>query len=157
MALVVGSAVTALVPGQQHILNILENPSQTLTDSLHDQDEKLKTLTKEARELWDEVAMLFPESFNKASFFSPPKPHEPKKDSEWDFITKGANIIDGFVEPSDQSLRPYSLRTKVVDPSSLGVDSVKQYSGYLDDKENDKHLFYCKSHTNYRLLLSYPN
>jgi cathepsin A (carboxypeptidase C) len=26
----------------------------------------------------------------------------------------------------------------------LGVDKVKQYSGYLDDEEEDKHLFYCE-------------
>ena len=25
-----------------------------------------------------------------------------------------------------------------------GVDKVKQYSGYLDDDEEDKHLFYCE-------------
>jgi hypothetical protein len=36
---------------------------------------------------------------------------------------------------------------KAVDPSKLGVDpGVKQYSGYLDDNENDKHLFYCMLH-----------
>merc|ERR1711981_497706 len=32
--------------------------------------------------------------------------------------------------------------TRAVDPSKLGVDTVKQYSGYLDDEEEDKHLFY---------------
>jgi cathepsin A (carboxypeptidase C) len=43
-------------------------------------------------------------------------------------------------------LEQYNLRGKKVDPSKLGVDTVKQYSGYLDDEANDKHLFYCKLH-----------
>jgi cathepsin A (carboxypeptidase C) len=42
-------------------------------------------------------------------------------------------------------LENYNLRAKAVDPSKLAVDSVKQYSGYLDDEANDKHLFYCES------------
>lgn len=41
-------------------------------------------------------------------------------------------------------LSNYNLRTKKVDPEALGVDTVKQYSGYLDDEEEDKHLFYCR-------------
>jgi len=45
----------------------------------------------------------------------------------------------------DGKLEAYNLRTKNVDPSKLGVDTVKQYSGYLDDEQNDKHLFYCKT------------
>jgi cathepsin A (carboxypeptidase C) len=44
----------------------------------------------------------------------------------------------------DGKLENYNLRAKKVDPSKLGVDTVKQYSGYLDDEKNDKHLFYCK-------------
>jgi cathepsin A (carboxypeptidase C) len=43
----------------------------------------------------------------------------------------------------DGKLDTYDLRVKKVDPSKLGVDTVKQYSGYLDDDANDKHLFYC--------------
>ncbi len=43
----------------------------------------------------------------------------------------------------DGKLEDYNLRAKKVDPSKLGVDTVKQYSGYLDDEKNDKHLFYC--------------
>ncbi|PHH91392.1 hypothetical protein CDD83_647 [Cordyceps sp. RAO-2017] len=33
-------------------------------------------------------------------------------------------------------------RVRQFDPSKLGVDTVKQMSGYLDDDEQDKHLFY---------------
>jgi cathepsin A (carboxypeptidase C) len=55
----------------------------------------------------------------------------------------------------DGKLEAYDLRVKKVDPSVLGVDpDVKQYSGYLDDNENDKHLFYCESNTTNLLSLS---
>ena len=40
------------------------------------------------------------------------------------------------------NLEAFNLRTKKIDPRKLGVDKVKQYSGYLDDDEDDKHLFY---------------
>lgn len=30
------------------------------------------------------------------------------------------------------------------DPSKLGIDAVKQYSGYINDQDTDKHHFYCK-------------
>lgn len=58
-------------------------------------------------------------------------------DAEWDFVTKGASHSDKIAH--------YNLRSKAVDPTSLGVDKVKQYSGYLDNEANDKHLFYCKT------------
>ncbi|CCC71897.1 hypothetical protein NCAS_0I02290 [Naumovozyma castellii] len=35
----------------------------------------------------------------------------------------------------------YSLRLRTVDPAKLGIDSVKQWSGYLDYKDS-KHFFY---------------
>ena len=46
-------------------------------------------------------------------------------------------------EKIEGKLDTYDLRVQTVDPSVLQVDpDVKQYSGYLDDNENDKHLFY---------------
>lgn len=67
-----------------------------------------------------------------------------RPDSTWDFIV---NADDGNQDISARNaayLAEYSLRGKSVDPSSLNVDTVKQYSGYLDNKATDKHLFYCK-------------
>lgn len=98
--------------------------------------------------------MMFPEAMDKASFFSSPKKHIRRPDSEWDHIMRGADVQSIWVEnvkgekerDVDGKLETYNLRAKKVDPSALGVDpAVKQYSGYLDDEENDKHLFYCKS------------
>ena len=86
----------------------------------------------------------------QASFFSSPKPHTRKPDSHWDFHTIGKEIQDVWTTNSegekereiDGNLEAFNLRTKKVDPKSLGVDKVKQYSGYLDNEEDDKHLFY---------------
>lgn len=36
----------------------------------------------------------------------------------------------------------FSLRSKQQDPSELGVDTVKQYTGYLDTDDDSKHFFY---------------
>lgn len=154
-ALLLGAASAAVAP-QQQVLKAAEQLKELKTDSwskpLHDFEESLKSLTGEARRIWDEVAMMFPESFDKASFFSSPKPHTKKPDSEWDHVVKGADVQSVWVENAkgekereiDGKLENYNLRVKKVDPSSLGVDKVKQYSGYLDDEEEDKHLFYCQ-------------
>lgn len=155
-ALLLGAASAAVAPQQQ----ILKAPEQLLKDikadswtkPLHNLEESLKSLTGEARRIWDEVALMFPESFEKASFFSTPKPHTKRPDHEWDHIVKGADVQNVWVENAagekereiDGKLENYNLRVKKVDPSALGVDKVKQYSGYLDDDEEDKHLFYCK-------------
>ncbi len=152
-ALLVGAASAAIAPQQQVFKFPTKPASEDWSKPLHSLQESLESLTGEARQLWDEVAMMFPESFDKANFFSSPKPHTRKADSEWDHIMKGADVQSVWVENSkgekerevDGKLENYNLRTKKIDPSELGVDKVKQYSGYLDDEENDKHLFYCES------------
>ncbi|KAF1927117.1 carboxypeptidase Y precursor [Didymella exigua CBS 183.55] len=151
-ALLIG-AVSAAIPQQQ----VLKGPesfkgfdTSSWTKPLQNLEENLKSLTGEARAIWDEVAMMFPEQMEKAAFFSNPKPHTRKHDSEWDYVVKGADVQSVWVENEsgekereiDGKLENYSLRAKHVDPNVLGVDKVKQYSGYLDDDEEDKHLFY---------------
>ena len=151
LSLVVGVA-TAASPFQQ----VFQSPNKQLSDtwskSLQNLQKSFKALSGEARAVWDEVAMMFPESMDNLSFFSPPKKHSRRPDKQWDYIVKGAMIQDVWVENKagekerdiDGNLKAYDLRAKKVDPSVLGIDpGVKQYSGYLDDNENDKHLFYC--------------
>ncbi|KAF2642107.1 carboxypeptidase Y-like protein A [Massarina eburnea CBS 473.64] len=153
-ALLVGAASAAISP-QQQVLQLPEQLKDSVSPEgwakpLHNLEDSLKSLTGEARRVWDEVALMFPESFDKASFFSTPKPHTRKHDHEWDHVVKGADIQSVWVENADGEkereidgkLENYNLRVKKVDPGSLGVDKVKQYSGYLDDEEEDKHLFY---------------
>ncbi len=118
------------------------------------------SMTAEAKALWDEIKLLVPESaFKQSEWFTKPKPHRRRHD--WDHVVKGADIQNLWVQDADgQShrqidgrLEDFNLRVKAVDPSKLNVDSVKQYSGYLDDEANDKHLFYCKSYPAYRLTV----
>jgi cathepsin A (carboxypeptidase C) len=153
-ALLIGAASAALP--QQQILKAPESfkgfDTSAWMKPLHNLEENLKSLTGEARAVWDEVAMMFPEQFEQAAFFSNPKPHTRKGDSEWDHVVSGADVQSVWVENAngekereiDGKLENYNLRVKSVDPSVLGVDKVKQYSGYLDDEEEDKHLFYCE-------------
>ena len=154
-ALLVGAASAAVAP-QQQVFKLPEQLKHLNTESwskpLQNLEESLKSLTGEARRVWDEVALMFPEAFDQTSFFRLPKPHTRREDSEWEHIVKGADIQSVWVENAqgekereiDGKLENYNLRVKSVDPSVLGVDKVKQYSGYLDDEEEDKHLFYCE-------------
>ncbi|KAI6246455.1 Carboxypeptidase Y A [Erysiphe necator] len=107
---------------------------------------EIADLILNSESIWDEI----PDFLDSMSRLSTPKPSSRNPDSTWDFITKGSDIHNLWIENSngererevDGSFETYDLRTKKVDPSRLGVDTVKQYSGYLDDNENDKHLFY---------------
>ncbi|KAF2396421.1 putative carboxypeptidase CpyA/Prc1 [Trichodelitschia bisporula] len=143
-------AASAAVTQQQQPLQLPNVITDAVANPLHHLEESLKSLSAEARQAWDEVAAIFPAAFDKANFFSAPKPHKKKPASEWDFITKGADLQSVWVTNAqgekereiDGKLSNYNLRTKTVDPSVLNVDTVKQYSGYLDDEDEDKHLFY---------------
>lgn len=135
----------------QQVLQAPHRASEILSKPLADLSQSLKSLTKEARIAWDEVSLLYPEAMEQVTFFSAPKKHTRKPDSHWDHIIRGADVQSVWVENADGEqerdvdgkLEAYDLRTKKADPGVLGVDNVTQYSGYLDDNENDKHLFYC--------------
>ena len=94
-SVLLGAASAALPPFQQ----VLRNPTEAVrpvTDTwskpLHSLSESFKSLTDEARAIWEDVAMHFPEQMDKASFFSAPKPHVRKPNSAWDYHVKGADI-----------------------------------------------------------------
>ncbi|KAK1048254.1 hypothetical protein LTR33_014894, partial [Friedmanniomyces endolithicus] len=154
-ALLIGAVAAAGIPQQQplqaakeSVLGAVSDKTTAWSKPLQNLQHELKHLTAEARQVWDEVALMFPEAMSQASFFSLPKPHT--KRSTWDFVTSGKAVQDVWVTDDqgakrrdiDGNLEAFNLRTKKVDPTSLGVDKVKQYSGYLDNEEDDKHLFY---------------
>ncbi len=155
-ALLAGTAFGAVHPQQRPLQATLPKSLPTATKDafskqLHNMKDALKGLTAEAAAIWDEVAMLYPEDMSAASFFSTPKKHNRRPDHHWDHIVRGADVQSVWVEGTDGGkhreidgkLDAFDLRVKSVDPSALGVDrDVKQYSGYLDDHEEDKHLFY---------------
>lgn len=153
--LLLGAATNAVA--QQQILQqpLKQDASSSKLDPLDSFRKSMLSMTTEEWKLWEEVEMMFPEAMkDMPNILSAPKPHIRKPDSKWDYLVKGADIQSVWVENSkgekereiDGRLESYNLRAKKVDPSKLGVDTVKQYSGYLDDEENDKHLFYCKCH-----------
>jgi cathepsin A (carboxypeptidase C) len=161
--LLIGAAAAAVYPAQQ-VLDVPKDLPQKAADAVsepfHDLKEKFKTFTDDVQDLWEEVSSIFPGSMENLPFYSAPKKHTRRPDSHWDHIVRGADVQSIWVENADGEkerevdgkLEAYDLRVKAVDPSSLGVDpDVKQYSGYLDDNENDKHLFYCMTPPSYSL------
>ncbi|KAK7941213.1 uncharacterized protein PG986_013600 [Apiospora aurea] len=139
------AAISSVAAQEQQVLGGIE-------DAIHNVVDDVLQIPTEAKGLWDELSLLVPGFMDKAQDMiaqQKPKPHKRKPDSEWDHVVKGAEIQSMWVDRDgvnqrkiDGSLETYNLRAKKVDPSSLGVDKVKQYSGYLDDEANDKHLFY---------------
>lgn len=159
--LLVGAA-TAAAPPVQQILGSSgapgapgapEKSTGDWSKPLQNFQEHLKSLTDDARHLWDEVYSEFSDAMDQNPVFSMPKKHTRRPDSHWDHIVRGADVqsiwttgANGEKEREiDGKLEAYDLRVKKTDPSSLGVDpGVKQFTGYLDDNEDDKHLFYCE-------------
>ncbi|RDA86740.1 hypothetical protein CP532_4203 [Ophiocordyceps camponoti-leonardi (nom. inval.)] len=110
-------------------------------------------MTSEAKTAWRELSELMPEAVEavkKQVTGFKPKKHTRIHNSKWDHVVSGADVQALWVQGEDGESRRkvggkidnFDLRVKKVDPSKLGVDKVKQYSGYLDDNEKDKHLFY---------------
>lgn len=125
--------------------------AESFSGSLESFEKAFDGLDSKTKALWDEVKLLVPEgAFDHSKWFTKPKPH--RKRHDWDHVVKGEEVQKLWVQDTegeshreiDGRLNSYNLRVKSVDPKKLGVDTVKQYSGYLDDEENDKHLFYCK-------------
>ena len=149
-----GRPQDAMKPLSESFADVAGSTMESLEDAFG-------SMTAEAKALWDEIKLLVPESaFKQSEWFTKPKPHRRRHD--WDHVVKGADIQKVWVQDADgQShrqldgrLEDFNLRVKAVDPTKLNVDSVKQYSGYLDDEANDKHLFYCKSCPARRLALA---
>ncbi|EGY14594.1 carboxypeptidase Y [Verticillium dahliae VdLs.17] len=157
-ALALGAATAVAGLDQQHVLggDGFESIKVAGESWMNVFEEKFHDITSEAKAVWDEITLLAPEAveaFKKSAKLSQPKPHVRKPDAAWDHVVKGAEIHDLWVEKEagekhrqySGHLENYNLRAKKVDPSKLGIDKVKQYSGYLDDEENDKHLFYSRA------------
>lgn len=153
-ALVLGAASSAVALDQK-ILGDLKKPAIDL--DLKSWMNFGEEITAEAKAVWEEVSMLAPdavEAFKKQVLGTKPKKANRRPDNHWDHVVKGADVQAIWVDKNNEKHRKvggrldnYNLRAKKVDPSKLGVDKVKQYSGYLDDEEQDKHLFYCKLST----------
>ncbi|KAK5990293.1 Carboxypeptidase Y-like protein [Cladobotryum mycophilum] len=155
--LMLGAATSALASQDQKPLG---GAATTLDQTFNGFDswassmkEYFGEINAEAKAVWEEVNLLVPdalEAVKQRSMKLKAKKHHRKPDSKWDHVVKGSDLQKMWVENKDGEshrliggkLDNYKLRAKKVDPASLGIDSVKQFSGYLDDDEKDKHLFY---------------
>ncbi|PVH22191.1 hypothetical protein CXQ85_004861 [Candidozyma haemuli] len=90
--------------------------------------EPIDAIPKDAAALWSEMMLKFPESVSSLKFKNPASSAK-----------KIARTFDFHV--SDAKLPNHKLRVKST-PEDLGIDSVKQYSGYLDVADEDKHFFF---------------
>lgn len=162
-AALLAGAVSARFEQAQQILQRPQADQEPLQPATADLTEETldalkgawKGFRHSAADFWDETSQYVTEEMLQRTakgMFNPPKPNRRRPDSEWDYVVKGADVQSVWVENKsgekereiDGKLEQYNLRAKKVDPSSLGIDTVTQYSGYLDDEEEDKHLFYCK-------------
>lgn len=101
----------------------------------------------EYRELWEEMARDYPEdtlnALQNMMTGSKPKAHKKRDDSEWDYVIEGKDIQMMVQEEGKKMLDGNfdNKRLRIKKPVDLGVDDVKQYSGYLD-VDDDKHFFF---------------
>ncbi|ODQ82803.1 hypothetical protein BABINDRAFT_159305 [Babjeviella inositovora NRRL Y-12698] len=87
-------------------------------------------ITDDIKSLWSEMTLKFPSTIAGMSLYSQPKKFTAKAKSAYDFHV------------SSEKLPNHKLRVKSKGPESLKIDTVKQYSGYLDVEDEDKHFFY---------------
>ena len=155
-ALLLGAASSALAADQVVLGGGSSGGNAKPANAWEAVQEAIADAGDQARALWDEVTLVAPDAmaaFEKAALGRKPKPAKRRPDSEWDHIVRGADVNKLWAAESDgraaasKVLGSYDLRARNVDPAALGIDDVKQYSGYLDDNENDKHLFYCEHHS----------
>jgi cathepsin A (carboxypeptidase C) len=146
-------AATALLLGAASAATFQQSAQKVFSNGKAKANELFSQSTNTGKALWDELQLSLPGSFDQSSWFAKPKPHHRNPKSTWDYVVDGAAVQSLWTRDTggqnrrlvDGRLEDYNLRGKKVDPSKLGVDNkVKQYSGYLDDEANDKHLFYCQ-------------
>lgn len=90
--------------------------------------EPVESIPKDAAALWLEMMLKFPELVTSLKFKSPAS-RVKKITRNFDFHVSNAKLPN------------HKLRVKST-PEDLGIDKVKQYSGYLDVAEEDKHFFF---------------
>ncbi|GME70759.1 unnamed protein product [Ambrosiozyma monospora] len=116
------------------IKNSLKDTSKSVLNEISSiLDEPLEKLDEGVKSVWSEMEDRFPNTLKNMKLSTEPKFKVTKKpDTFWDF----------HVQDKKQQLNNYKLRVKKTDPGALGVDHTKQYSGYLDVEDEDKHFFH---------------
>ncbi|OLL22516.1 Carboxypeptidase Y A [Neolecta irregularis DAH-3] len=104
----------------------IENIRGSVWAHLDQAREALKLLSTEVLDNWEWVSKNYATAFTELTWTTPEK-KATKKEGGWDAISTASALPD------------HQLRIKT--PSNLGVDKVKQYSGYLDVSK-EKHFFF---------------
>ncbi|KAI9889321.1 MAG: hypothetical protein M1814_005564 [Vezdaea aestivalis] len=154
-ALLAGAAVASINHPQQQVL---KTPAQRVIDQPivknawycpHHLESVFRHLKPTTDAFWSKLEQYFPGASKQIPKTSG-RAFTRRPDSEWDHITKGSDLQSVWVTNAQGDkerkvggrIESYDLRSRSVDTSKLGVDTVKQFSGYLDEKKTDKHLFY---------------
>lgn len=138
-----------------------QNPQQVISDKLNGLTGKVEVISTKYADLMRVLDDRKGDVFSKiANYLNQPLdsiPQDtmklwldmfaefPRQVMEMSFITKGkkatetGSTFDFHVQ--DVKVPNHKLRVKST-PDSLGIDSVKQYSGYLDVADQDKHFFF---------------
>jgi cathepsin A (carboxypeptidase C) len=89
---------------------------------------------------WHEVLKTAPELFGqlKSELFK--QLTKPNRKTPPSPSNNHIDTVDWMHVVENQDFPDYSLKVK--SPDSLGIDTVKQYAGYLDVDDEDKHFFY---------------
>ncbi|CAN6650644.1 carboxypeptidase Y [Trichomonascus vanleenenianus] len=104
----------------------------SIADAIGD---KFEDIPAEAFGAWAEVITKFPKAVSELSFETAKKAGK-KLTSKVGFTPRS----DWLHIVEDSEFPQHALRVR--NPEELGVDTVKQYSGYLDVKDEDAHFFY---------------
>jgi cathepsin A (carboxypeptidase C) len=151
-----GGAYAFFPNTEQNPLIASSKSSSALSPSIAQIQEQLSALggehTAEAITAWNRIAELYPEDTISAvqALLNKSKPKSGVKkipDNKWDYVVEGNDVVSalGSKIGGHEKLKGTKLRIKK--PNGLGIDKdIKQYSGYLDVDDDDKHFFFCKYH-----------
>ncbi|KAH3899407.1 probable Carboxypeptidase Y [Saccharomycodes ludwigii] len=122
------------IPQEQGIFNA--NHQQQHESFLQTALEKIglsyKDIPSDLKDVYHDIAMRFPTELSQLQLTTSPKKVRLNK-------KKTADVVVTNEKLSNYQLRVNSIRN----PSKLGIDpGVKQYTGYLDIEDEDKHFFY---------------
>lgn len=147
-ALAYSSAATA-VPDQRNQFKfeipkgkalIDQTVTQLLSKIASEVGETLNDIPLEAFDAWTEVITSFPKSVGELTLETTRQLAKSMTSKVKETTDRLTPTQEWLYVVENEKLPQYSLRVKA--PEKLGIDTVKQYSGYLDVKDEDKHFFY---------------
>lgn len=153
LSLALGASALYPNPAQQILGASNEEVPAFLTEAIEQAKAALGgfEIPLDAASVWVEVAKLFPgDTVAALQSLASPKTKAKEKtrrrpDSEWDHIVEGDQMMSAMSGKIDGHEKLKGTRLRVKKPNGLGIDEdVKQYSGYLDVDDDDKHFFFCK-------------